>query len=122
MDNEIYNKCTQKQKDILDRMFWYLGFNEVSSFDEFIDFMFKNARYSIAFEHIINHSIAHVVKSFWNSYPEYRDGYIKYFWLKEDDMISHMSAGSDIELDPKGLVRHFVKNNFKSIVQSKDRL
>lgn len=117
---ERYEACTSLQKEILDRLYEYLGFNEITSFGNFIVFMFKNAKQPITFEHIINHSIKHIVISFWKSFPQYSKGnYIKYLWLSEKNMLNHFSPGSPTEFDPKGLVRLFVKDNFNSLLESK---
>lgn len=116
--DRFYN-CTSVQRNILTIMYSYLGFNEVTSFEEFISFMFKNAKFSISFTNVVNHTLAHIVKSFESVYPQYHNNYIKYFWLNESNMIEHMKAGSSIEYDPKGLIRFFVKNNFDSLVATK---
>lgn len=114
-----YDNCSQSQKDILNRIFVYFGFNEVTSFEDFIYFMFKNAKYSISFVNIVNHTLAHIVKSFEALYPNYKGKYIKYFWLEENNMMCHMETGSSIEYDPKGLIRLFVKSNFSSLKSTK---
>ena len=117
---ERYTACSSYQKEILDKLFWYLGFNEVTSFEDYIEYIFKNARVSVDFIHILNHAIAHIVQSFWSVYPEYhKSNYIKFMWLEEKDMIDHMCAGSPIDFDPKGLLRLFVINNFKKFNETK---
>ena len=116
---ERYKKCTQLQKQILDRLYNYLGFNEVATFDEYVEFVFSNARTYVDFESILNYMLKHIVMSFWKAYPQYTNSYIQYFWLKTDHMLEHMNVGSDAEYDPKGLIRLFVKSNFKQLVTTK---
>jgi len=117
---ERYNKCDTMQKKILDVLYEYLGFNEIVSFEEYIDFMFLNAKSGVGFSHIVNHTLEHIVKSFWVDYPQYRDNkYIKYFWIKQYDFLNHFKTGSDVEYDPKGILRAFVKDNFKKLVATK---
>ena len=117
---ERYNKCNSAQKEILNKMYEYFGFNEVASFDEFIDFIFLNAKSGLTFDHIINHTLEHIVKSFWSTYPEYlREKYIKHFWIKQNEFLNVMTVGSEKEFDPKGLVRFYIKENFKKLVSTK---
>lgn len=111
---ERYNKCSQLQKEILDTMYIYLGFNEVMSFDKFVAFIFKDATTNIKFENILNHTLSNVIKLFWSKYPEYKTNYIKFLWLREDKAKEHFKVGSDIEFDPKGVVRFFIKENYNS--------
>lgn len=110
---ERYNKCSQIQKEILDTMYVYLGFNEIMPFDKFIEFMFNNATTHIKFENVLNHTVSQVVKALWAKYPEYRDNYIKYMWLRTERCLEHFKVGSDIEFDPKGVLRLFIKEQYK---------
>jgi hypothetical protein len=115
-----YKACSESQKEILDKLFWYLGFNEVTTFENYIEFMFKNAKSSVEFVHVVNHTLQHIVTNFWDAYPIYhKNNYIKFLWLNEKDMMNHMCAGSEIDFDPKGLLRLFVINNFKKLVDTK---
>ena len=117
---ERYNACSSSQKEILDKLFWYLGFNEVTSFEGYIEFMFKNAKSSVSFVHIVNHTLKHIVTNFWNQYPLYhKTNYIRFLWLNENDMMNHMCTGSEIDYDPKGLLRLFVINNFNKLKETK---
>ena len=117
---ERYSICSLAQKEILDKLFEYLGFNEVTSFEDYIEYIFKNAKQCITFEHIVNHAIRHIVTHFWREYPQYHDSkYVKYLWLSEKDMIEHFSTGSSIEFDPKGIIRLFIKDNFYKVFDSK---
>lgn len=111
---ERYNRCTQIQKDILDTMYVYLGFNEVMKFEEFVLFVFKNATTNIKFENVLNHTISQVVKAFWTKHPEYNDNYIKFLWLRTERCLDHFKVGSEIEFDPKGVLRYFIKENYKT--------
>ena len=112
---ERYNKCTQLQKEILDSMYMQLGFNEVMSFNDFVSFIFKDATTNIKFENILNHVLSNVVKLFWNKYPEYKNNYIKFLWLRESRAKEHFKVGSSIEFDPKGVLRYFIKENYNFI-------
>jgi len=115
-----YNLCDQHQKEILDKLFWYLGFNEATSFENYIEFMFINTKSGIAFDHVINHTLEHIVKSFWRDYPEYyKSNYIKHFWIRQNDFSKFMSVGDPDEFDPKGLIRYYVKNNFDKLAKTK---
>lgn len=117
---ERYNSCTPQQKEILDKLYWYLGFNEVCSFENYIEFMFKNAKSSVEFVHVVNHTLKHIVTNFWSQYPAYhKSQYIKFLWLNERDMMSHMCTGSELDYDPKGLLRLFVINNFNRLRDTK---
>lgn len=117
---ERYKACSPSQKEILDKLFWYLGFNEATSFECYIEYIFKNARQSVDFVHIINHAIAHIVKNFWKAYPEYHhNNYIKFLWLNEKDIMNHMHTGSPVDFDPKGLLRLYIINNFKKLNETK---
>lgn len=116
---ERYEACSELQKKILDELYVYLGFNEITSFENFIKFVFYNARSGINFECVVNHTLAHIVKSFNIKHPEYDKNYMKYFWLNTNDMLEHMKVGSNIEYDPKGVLRHFVKENFDYLSATK---
>ena len=117
---ERYDMCDKEQKEILDKIFWYLGFNEVTTFEKYIDFIFYNTKQGIRFDHIINHVLEHIVKSFWKDFPEYYvNNYIRYFWIKQNDFSKHLETGSSDEYDPKGLIRLYVKNNFDKLVKTK---
>lgn len=114
-----YNQCNNYQKKILDTLYVYLGFNEVASFEEYIKYMFFNTKDGIVFIHVLNHTLAHIATLFKQDFPEYKDNYIQYLWLEERNAISHFSTGSDIEYDPKGLLRYYVKNHFRKLVATK---
>lgn len=116
---ERYNSCNNIEKHALDVLYNYLGFNDIVSFEEYIDFMFLNAKGCITFAHIFNHSIKHIVMSFWESYPEYKGNYIKTFWIKPEEIDRYVEVGSKDEFDPKGVLRFFVKNSFKRLVATK---
>lgn len=115
---ERFNSLSNLRKQILQRMYEYLGFNEVSSFEGFVKFMFYNARNGLDFDTIVNHTLAHIVTNYRHDNPDYRD-YIKYIWLEEKDMLEHMNVGSKIEYDPKGLLRLYVKTNYKMLLTTK---
>lgn len=115
---ERYNSCTDSQKEILNKLYWYLGFNEATTFDVYIQFIFKNVKQNTSFEHLINHVLAHIVTNFWHVYPQYRHGYIKYNWINENDFIKYTTPGKG-DYDPKGLLRLYVKNNFKYLLETK---
>ena len=115
---ERYNSLTTHQKQILNRLYVYLGFNEILSFSQYIDFMFYNAKSGLSFECIINHTLAHIVIKMKQLLPEYFD-YIKHIWLEESDMLEHMNVGSHIEYDPKGVLRFFIKTNYDMLIETK---
>lgn len=115
---ERYEQCTELQKKILDEMYIYFGFNEVITFEDFLDFFFTNTRSGISFENIVNHSLANIMRSFKSSHPEYID-YIKYFWLDQKKMLEHMKVGSNIEYDPKGIIRAYIKENITSVLSKR---
>ena len=123
---EIIMKSTNKhlnikeyELDALNRLYEYLGFNEVTSFDDYIEFVFKCSTRDTCFEHTLNNMLRHIVTSFWNDNSEYKNSYIKTFWLNVCDVKLHTTVGSDIEYDPKGLVRYYVKNNFKKLCDTR---
>lgn len=116
----MFNKCTPDQVQILEKLYVYLGFNESSSFDEFVEFMFRPVKVYQSFEQVVNDNIKFIIEYFWTVYPLYRKNYIKFFWLKEQDMIEHFSVGSKIEYDQKGVVRLFIKEHFKEVSARKE--
>lgn len=116
---ERYNKCNSVEKKALDRLYEYLGFNEIVSFDEFLNFVFMNAKGTIPFTQVFNHTLKHIITSFWGAYPEYKNNYIKTFWIKPEDFDSYTETGSKLDYDPKGVVRHFVKENYNKLVATK---
>ena len=116
---ERYNKCNSVEKKALDRLYEYLGFNEIVSFDEFLNFVFMNAKGTIPFVQVFNHTLKHIITSFWDAYPEYKNNYIKTFWIKPEDFYSYTEPGSELDYDPKGVVRHFVKENYNKLVATK---
>lgn len=115
-----FDRCKPDQLQILEKLHVYLGFNESSSFDEFVEFMFRPVKVYQSFEQVINDNIKFIIEHFWVVCPFYRKNYIKFFWLKEQDMIDHFSVGSKNEYDPKGVVRLFVKEHFKEVSARKE--
>lgn len=115
---ERYNKLNELQKQILNKLYVYLGFNEVSSFEEYVKYIFLNVRKGVSFAHAVNHALAHIDLLLKTSRPEYTH-YVKYTWMKEHDMLEHLSVGSNIEYDPKGILRYFVKNSYQLILKTK---
>lgn len=113
---ERYNSCSTLQKKVLDEMYVYLGFNERLSFEDFIKFMFYNSTANISFDNIINHTLSLIVKSFWSAYPEYKHNYIKYLWLRTEDMLDHFKVGAKKEYDPKGVLRYYIVNCYQFIL------
>lgn len=116
---ERFNRCSQAEKEALEIMFEYLGFNEVTTFEKYIDFMFLNAKENITFPHVFNHTLKHIVMSFWDAHPEYRNSYIKTFWIKPEDIKKYTDVGSKLEYDPKGMLRFYVKENFNCLYNTK---
>lgn len=112
---ERYNLCKPNERKILDNLYNYLGFSDIISFDRFIDFMFANTKGTIPFVQVLNHTLKHIVTSFWEAYPEYKNNYIKTFWIKLDEFDSYVEVGNPLEYDPKGILRYFVKNNFNKL-------
>lgn len=112
---ERYNRCTQIQKEILDAMYIYLGFNEIMTLSEFVYFIFKDATTNIKFENVLNHALSQIVKAFWIKYPEYKNNYIKFLWLRTERCLDHFKVGSEIEFDPKGVLRYFIKETYKTV-------
>lgn len=115
---ERYHLLTEDQRCILTRMYEYLGFNEVTSFENFVSLVFYNIRGKLSFELIVNHMLAHIVSHMKKIYIE-QDRYIKYLWLREDNMLQHMTVGSNIEYDPKGILRLYIKTYYNIIAESK---
>lgn len=115
---ERYDKCSDYQKQVLTRLYEYLGFNEIISYNEFLVFVFYNTRGGITFEHMINHLFMHIVLSFVRANPQYNK-YVPRNWYKEREFMECMKVGSDIELDKKGVIRLFVKNNYITLVTTK---
>ena len=115
-----YEKCKPHEKAALDQLFEYLGFNEVTSFEEYLKYMFLNTKENISFAHMFNHAIKHIVESFWQVSPEYKkNNYIKVFWIKPEEFSKYTKVGDPNDLDPKGVLRHFVKHNFSRILSTK---
>ena len=67
---------------------------------------------------ITTKELANIMRSFKSSHPEYID-YIKYFWLDQKKMLEHMKVGSNIEYDPKGIIRAYIKENITSILSKR---
>src|SRR5574344_789591 len=99
---ERYNLCNKNEKKVLNTVYEYLGFNEVASFDEFLNFFFTNAIGTISFNQIFNHVLKHIVTSLWEDYPEYKNTHIKVFWITSDDIDTYMKPGKELSYDPKG--------------------
>lgn len=116
---ERYNICSKSEKKALDRMYEYFGFNEIVSFEEFLNYFFTNAKGTIPFAQVFNHTLKHIVTSFWDAYPEYRNNYIKTFWIKPEEFGRYTETGSALDFDPKGVVRHFVKESFRKLAATK---
>jgi hypothetical protein len=117
---ERYNLCKQYEKEALDRLYEYLGFNEIISFEEFLDFVFMNAKGTIPFAQIFNFTLRHIVTSFWLAYPEYKTGYIKTFWINPEEFVDkYTKVGTPLDFDSKGLLKYFVKTNYKELVKTK---
>lgn len=116
---ERYELCTDRQKEILNVLYNYLGFNEVATFEEFIEFVFKGVRLGIEFDNMINRAMEHIVLSFYRDYPEYTNNYVKYIWLNSNTIMNHMKVGVKEEYDPKGLIQFYIKNNFKNLLRTK---
>jgi hypothetical protein len=116
---ERYNKCNIVEKAALDKMYEYLGFNEIVSFEEYLEYMFKNTKENISFNHMFNHAIKHIVETFWVDYPDYKkNNYIKVFWIRPEDIAKYTAVGSKDDFDPKGVLRHYVKNNFRKLIDT----
>lgn len=112
-----YEACTQKQKEVLDKIFWYLGFNEATSFEWYIEYIFKGVKSWTDFWQMLNRNFDYIVTSFRKKYPEYRD--FKCYWLTEDNIDQHLCVGSKVDYDPKGLLRYFVRTNFAELNSKK---
>jgi hypothetical protein len=114
-----YKKLDKHGKYALDRLYEYLGFNEVTTFEKYLDFVFLNTIETISFDQILNHTLKHIVMSFWNDNPDYKNSYITAFWINPSDIKRYVEVGSKDEYDPKGLIRHYVKSNFKKLFATK---
>lgn len=112
-----YNLCNTQQKKILDRIYEYLGFNEVVSFEEYLQYFFLNVKSGTNFDHMLNRNFDHIISSFKKDYQEYRD--FVCYWLTEQNALSYMTVGSKEEYDPKGLLRFYVKKAYKKLSNTK---
>lgn len=114
-----YNKLADYEKTALDRLYIYLGFNEVASFEKYLEYIFQNAKESIKFIYIFNQAIKNIIVAFWSKYPEYKKGYISTLWIDPKDIMKYTECGSKYDLDPRGVIRDFVKHNFNMLVRIK---
>jgi hypothetical protein len=112
-----YNLCTPLQKQIIDRIYQYLGFNEVASFEDYLQLFFKNTRTGITFNNILNNNFMNITNLFKRYNPEYDK--FKCYWLCESNALKHFEVGNEEEYDPKGLLRFFVKTHFNQLYQAK---
>jgi hypothetical protein len=115
---ERYNLCNAYEKKALDSIYEYLGFNEVVSFEVFLDFVFYNSVGTISFNQIFNRMLKHIVTSFWEDHPEYNNTYIKIFWINPIDIDDYTKPGKELSYDPKGILRSYVKSNFKKLART----
>lgn len=115
---ERYNHLTDLQKIILNSIYEYLGFNEATSFEDYIEFMFRGVRTGIKFDNMVNHTLAHIVVKFRADNPNY-NSYIKHILMSETDMLTHLTVGSNDEYDPKGLLRLYIRKNYNALSNSK---
>lgn len=114
-----YNKLADFEKAALDKLYEYLGFNEIVSFERYLEYMFLNAKENITFANVFNHTIKNIVVAFWHDYPEYKNNYVKVFWVDPKQISKFTETGSKFDLDPRGLLRHYVKNNFRKLFTTK---
>lgn len=112
-----YEALTQKQKEILNKLFWYLGFNEATDFEGYIKYFFKGVKERTKFDHMLNRNFDYIVREFIKKFPEYKN--FKCYWVTEDNADKHICVGSDVDYDPKGVLRYFVKMNFKDLSDRK---
>lgn len=112
-----YNLLNSRQKQILDRVYEYLGFNEIVSFEEYIKYFFLNVKYGTNFDHMLNRNFDHIVSSFVKDYPEYKG--FKCYWLTEKNALDHMKTGEKEDFDPKGLLRFYVKKVYRKLSATK---
>ena len=108
-----YLLCDSRQKKILDRIYEYLGFNEILSFEEYLEYIFKGVKSGTSFSNMLNKNFEHIVFYFRKDYPEYED--FQCYWLTEENALDHMKVGEKEEYDPKGLLRYYVKKEFKKL-------
>ena len=112
-----YTLCSNAQRKILDRIYEYLGFNEIISFEEYLQYFFMNVKDGTNFDHMLNRNFDHIISSFKNDHPEYAD--FVCYWLTEQDALDHMKIGSKEEYDPKGLIRLYVKKAYRKLNKTK---
>lgn len=112
-----YELLSKKQKEILDKLFWYLGFNEATDFEGYVNYFFKGVKERTMFVHMLNRNIDFIVREFTNKFPEYKN--FKCYWLTEENFDKHVCVGSEVDYDPKGLLRYFVRNNFQELNKKK---
>lgn len=112
-----YNICNSRQKSILDKIYEYLGFNEIVSFEEYLHYFFLNVKSGTNFDHMLNRNFDHIITSFKKDYPEYRD--FRCYWLTEKNALDHMKTGEKEEYDPSGLLRFYVKNHYRKLSKTK---
>ena len=112
-----YNLCNSRQKKILDRIYEYLGFNEIVSFEEYLQYFFMNVKDGTSFDHMLNRNFDHIISSFKKDDPEYED--LVCYWLTEQDALDHMKTGEKEDYDPKGLLRFYVKKAYRKLSRTK---
>ncbi len=112
-----YEKLSAKQKEIIDKLFWYLGFNEVTDFEGYIAYFFKGVKEHTQFAQMLNRNFDYIIRAFKVKYPEYRN--FKCYWVTEENADKHICVGSDVDYDKKGVLRHFIKESFKELEKRK---
>jgi hypothetical protein len=112
-----YLLCDSRQQKILDRIYEYLGFNEILSFEDYLKYIFKGVKSGTGFSNMLNKNFEHIIFYFIKDFPEYED--LQCYWLTEENALDHMKVGEKEEYDPKGLLRYYVKKEFKKLNKSK---
>lgn len=112
-----YDLCNNRQKKILDKIYEYLGFNEIISFEEYLQYFFLNVKSGTNFDHALNRNFDHIISSFKKDFPYYRD--FRCYWLTEQNALDHMKTGEKEDYDPKGVLRFYVKKYYTKLSKTK---
>lgn len=117
-----YLRCTKTQQAIITRLYEYLGFSEVTTFESFLNYFYYNAKGNIIFAHVLNKFLERLVTKMWVEFPEYKRGYITTFWVNENEALELLTVGNKREYDPKGVIRVFVLSFFNTKIKSETKV
>ena len=108
-----YEMLSQRQRSILDKIYWYLGFNELITFEQYIEYIFRGVKSGTDFALMLNRNMDFIITMMKEKWEDYR--YFTCYWLTEDTALGHFEVGGKEEYDPKGVLKMFIKKHFKDL-------